>query len=186
MYNKQASGQQGFTLIEAMIVVAVIAVLLAVAVPSFSNFFEKNRLKRATEEVYGLITKARAEGVIRDTNMSVAVDTDAWCLGYAAVVGCDCTETDLTEADACAVSIAGTPVRQVVSGANFTGVDMAGSDIDFNHVKGTASAGSVTLASGVWALKIMVSNVGRVRICTPSTALDPGGAKSKMMGYGGC
>jgi len=180
MYNKQASGQQGFTLIEMMIVIAIIAIVMSLAVPSFNEFFEKNRLKRAAEETYGLVTKARAEGVIRDTRMYVSVDTDEWCLGYATAIGCDCTETVLTEADACAVSIAGTPVRQVVSGSNFTGVTMtAGSNVSFNHIKGTAANGSVTLVADAWSLKITVSTVGRVRICAPS-------ASKTTMGYPEC
>ena len=166
MHNKQASCQQGFTLIELMITIAIIAIVLSLAVPSFNDFFEKNRLKRAAEEAYGLVTKARAEGVIRDTNMSIAVDTDEWCLGYAAVAGCDCTETVLTEADACAVSIAGTPVRQVASGSNFAGVTMtAGSGFTFNHIRGTAGGGRVTLAADAWILEVIVNNMGVVRIC---------------------
>lgn len=169
MRNKQTLGQQGFTLIEAMIVVAIIAILLSLAVPSFNDFFEKNRLKRAAEEVYGLVTKARAESVIRDSNMSVAVDTATWCLGYAAVAGCDCAEAVLTEADACAVPVAGTPVRQVVNGTDFSGVTVAGGGTTFNAVKGTAGAGNVTLSSGGWDLKIVINNVGRVRICSPDT-----------------
>ena len=186
MYNKQASGQQGFTLIEAMIVVAVIAVLLAVAVPSFSDFFEKNRLKRATEEVFGLITKARAEGVVRSADMRIDVAAGTtWCVGYEEAPSDPADNCDCAVANSCAVSVAGTPVTQVVSSSSFSGVTMsAGNDISLDYVKGTASAGSVTLVSGVWKLKIMASNIGRVRICTPDA--NTTNVKSTMMGYSAC
>jgi len=184
MYNKQVSGQQGFTLVELLIVIAIIAIVASVAVPSMTNFVNKNRVKRAAEEVYGLVTKARAEGVVRDKNLSVTMgaNDDGWCLGYAdaavAVLGCDCAQLVLNAADACAVPVAGTPVRQVVIGSNFTGVAMAGDDIAFDFVRGFASVGNVTLTSGDWSLRISVSALGRVRICGPNDA--------NLMGYPAC
>ncbi|PCJ34897.1 MAG: hypothetical protein COA75_12015 [Cellvibrionales bacterium] len=188
MYNKQASGQQGFTLIEAMIVVAVIAVLLAVAVPSFSDFFEKNRLKRATEAVYGLITKARAESVIRDRDLFVIVDSGTWCAGYAVADDCNCTLTNPDAVGACSVPVgplgpgpagAAANVLQRVDGANFTDVAIT-SDFGstFNSIKGTANNDTVNLTIGVWALNIVVNTSGRIRICAPNA--------NRTMGYIGC
>ncbi len=181
MQNKQILNQQGFTLIEMMIVVAIVAVLAAIAVPSFNDFFEKNRLKRAAEEVYGLLVKAKAETVVRNLNLSVSADTGAWCVGYATTVACDCTETDPDTAGACAVPIAGDNVLQVIDGAAFTGVtvseNFAGSGPTFNSVRGTAGGGRVSLVAGNWALDVVVSGYGRVRICGPN---------SNTMGYGGC
>jgi len=188
MYNKQASGQQGFTLIEAMIVVAVIAVLLAVAVPSFSDFFEKNRLKRATEAVYGLITKARAEAVIRDVDLSVSVDSGAWCAGYAVAADCDCTLIDPDAAGACAVPVGplgpgpdggAANVLQRIDGTNFTDVAITDDfDSTFNSIKGTANNDTVNLTGGVWALNIVVNTRGHIRICAPNA--------NRTMGYSGC
>jgi len=181
MYNKKASGQQGFTLIELMIVIAIIAIVLSLAVPSFNDFFEKNRLKRATEEVYGLVTKARAEGVIRSADMRIDVAAGtSWCVGYEETPSDPPDNCDCAVANSCAVSVAGTPVTQAVSSSSFSGVTMfSGNDVSFNFVKGTASAGSVILKSGDWSLKVAVRNIGRVRIC----ALD---TKSTSMGYGKC
>ncbi|MBQ0721330.1 MAG: prepilin-type N-terminal cleavage/methylation domain-containing protein [Gammaproteobacteria bacterium] len=182
MQNKQTLNQQGFTLIEAMIVVAIIAIVLSLAAPSFNDFFEKNRLKRAAEEVYGLVTKARAEGVIRDADMSIAVDTGEWCVGYAATAGCDCT-VGKDAAGACSVPVAGTNVLQVVNGANFSGVTIAetfaGIGASFDNVKGTAGTGRVSLSAGDWDLDVVVSGMGRVMICSPA-------GSTTTMGYIAC
>ena len=161
--------------------IAIIAIVLSLAVPSFNDFFEKNRLKRAAEEVYGLVTKARAETAIRDTNMSVTVDTGEWCLGYAAAAGCDCTLA-AGVAGACSVLVSGTDVLQVVDESNFSGVAIAndfGGGVTFNSVRGTANAGSVNLSAGGWELDIVVSSMGRVRICAPAES-------TTTMGYESC
>ncbi len=173
-----ASGQQGFTLIEMMIVIAIIAIVLSLAVPSFNEFFEKNRLKRAAEEVYSLVTKARAEGVIRSADMSVAVNTGSWCVGYAAAAGCNCTA-----ADSCVVPIAGTDVLQVVDGGDFSGVTIAetfaGVGTTFDNVEGSAGTGRVSLSAADWDLDVIVSGMGRVIICAPASS-------QSTMGYSAC
>jgi type IV fimbrial biogenesis protein FimT len=40
---------RGFSLVEAMLVVAIIGVLVAMAVPSYHDMIERNRLKQAIE-----------------------------------------------------------------------------------------------------------------------------------------
>ena len=167
MYNKQASGQQGFTLVELLIVIAIIAIVASVAVPSMTNFVNKNRVKRAAEEVYGLVTRARAESVIRDADIFLSVSGgENWCVGYAVAAGCDCG------GNTCTVPVAGAPaVTQVVSGASFDGaVDISGDfngGASFDAVKGTSSSSSVTLSStdDKWKLSVAIGRVGRVRIC---------------------
>lgn len=165
--------QGGFTLIEMMITVAVIAVVLGFAVPSFNDFFAKNRLKRAAEDVYGLITKAKAETVTRNMNLVVTVD-NSWCVGYASVA-CDCTSSD------CVVPVAGTDVQQVVAGSAFDGVNMtsAGFNRTFNSVRGTTAAATISLQSGGWELDVVLSPQGRIRICAPATSTG-------TMGYEPC
>ncbi len=178
----------GFTLIEMLITVAIIAVLLGLAVPSFNDFFDKNRLKRATEAVYGLMARAKAETVTRNINLMVTVDDSAgWCVGYAAAADCTCAPgTNPNAAGACAVPVAGTNVLQTVDSTNYTdvtiigtGAFLGGGSDTFSSVRGTAVTGGVSLTAGAWALNVVVSNRGRVRICAPA-------ASTNTMGYIAC
>lgn len=54
------SMQKGFTLIELMIVVAIIGILAAIAIPQFSEYTKKGEDKAAQSDVRNLITLATA------------------------------------------------------------------------------------------------------------------------------
>ncbi|APX05166.1 prepilin-type N-terminal cleavage/methylation domain-containing protein [Vibrio campbellii] len=55
--NKQKK-QQGFTLIELMIVVAIIGVLSAIAVPAYKNYVTKSEVASAVASLKSVITPA--------------------------------------------------------------------------------------------------------------------------------
>lgn len=54
--RKQFSGwrSSGFTLIELMIVVFVVAILMAIAIPSYSNFVERSKMRSAQADLIAL------------------------------------------------------------------------------------------------------------------------------------
>ena len=56
----------GFTLVELMVTLAVAAILIAIAVPSFRNIMASNRLNTAANELVGAITAARMEAIQRN------------------------------------------------------------------------------------------------------------------------
>ena len=66
---------KGFTLVELMVIVALVAITATIAVPSFTNFIKKNELQAAANDVTRLLQYARNEAV--NTRSPVAVNKDS-------------------------------------------------------------------------------------------------------------
>lgn len=73
-----ANRTHGFTLIEAMIVVALAAILAALAAPSFTTMIANQRLDSAAQELHTLLQFARAEAVYKRTETAVTVTDHKW------------------------------------------------------------------------------------------------------------
>jgi type IV fimbrial biogenesis protein FimT len=64
---------RGFTLLELMVTVAVLAILLTVGVPSFRDLIQNNRVTTQTNELVTALNFARAEAVKRGRSVQVEV-----------------------------------------------------------------------------------------------------------------
>ena len=73
---------RGFTLIELMVTIAVLAIIAMMAAPSFKDLILKQNLKKSSQELAEVLTKARAKAALErrevtvQLNTSVVADTD--------------------------------------------------------------------------------------------------------------
>lgn len=160
--------QQGVTLIEMMIVIVIIAITLATSVSLFSKVIERNRLKSAAESLKSDLQLARLTAVKMSDQVILTKTTGnngAWCYGFnSGTTACDCTETDTSQADYCDLSI--------ISGTNFsqTNLPFSSANTTFNFRRGTSNSTSTCFSTTNYKLKVLNNNVGRVEICSDTTA----------------
>ena len=65
----------GFTLIELIIIITIIGILLAVAVPGFVQWIPKYRVKDAAQDLYSNFQMAKMEAIRRNQNCTVTFET---------------------------------------------------------------------------------------------------------------
>lgn len=67
--------QQGFTLIELMVTVVLVALMATIAIPGFTELIRDNRVQAQAEELNSLLQYARSEAVIRKRSVNVSIST---------------------------------------------------------------------------------------------------------------
>ncbi len=70
--------QRGFTLIELMVIIALVAIMAGVAVPSFTRFVNNNRVTTQADEIHRFLQYARGEAVVRRQEQGVSLASDAF------------------------------------------------------------------------------------------------------------
>ncbi|MGB9128631.1 MAG: GspH/FimT family pseudopilin [Thiobacillus sp.] len=73
---------RGFTLIELMVTLSVLAILLAVAIPNYQIFVVSSRVASQANDMVASLSLARSEAVKRSANVTVCASSDgATCTG---------------------------------------------------------------------------------------------------------
>lgn len=99
--------QRGFSLVELMMAIVLIAISVALAIPSYQVMADKRLLANGAEQLLGFIEFTRGEAIKRSQVVTLSyarTANDNWCVG--AVLGataCDCTETTPGAPTYCAI-----------------------------------------------------------------------------------
>lgn len=175
----------GLTLIEILVGLGVLAVVLAVAIPSMADLLEKRRVTAAAEEVAGILTYAKAETNANNTLLFVRFDPSSSmsCAVVVTTAGANSCRCYYPANDICpntasrSLRLFQLPKKHVsfkafashwAAGPNyirFGREQMALETTDFQvDVMG--------LGKG-YTLRVEANEVGRVRICAPTAVRAP-------------
>lgn len=87
MRFSRVSLSAGFTLVESMIVLAIVAILLGVGLPSFNESMRDKRLSSMTSEFISSVYIARNESLTRRKTVQLAPLVTGWQTGWIVLEG---------------------------------------------------------------------------------------------------
>lgn len=163
---------RGVTLVEAAVVLAILAVLVCSAVPSFLGLIERQRLTGLAAQVAADVQFARSESVLRNEALRLSFYSAPWGTCYVVHSGarhqCSCAadaSAAVCVADAVQVKTTLVPLS--------TGLRVQAnvSSILFDPLHGTSTpTGTLkVLSAQAGAVHHVVNVLGRVRTCSPAS-----------------
>lgn len=171
----------GFTLIELMVVVAIIALAMMLAAPSFQNFQRNIELKTTANDFHSAINLARAEALKSGVTTFLMPKQDKdWKTGWTVFADRNfnnsydsSTDTLVLTSESIATSVS---VDVSVTGGAFLD-----SDADLRYISfsgngyprkiggGGFSANRIVFESESGKRTVIVSSTGRARVCVTDT-----------------
>lgn len=148
----------GFTLIELMVTLAVIAITLSIGVPSFQGIVSDNRMSGAANNLIGAMNVARSEAIKRGRSVNVTASSGDWSNGGSVIVQPRLGTTDAAET-----------IRRFDA---TTGMTISGSSTTYSFLPSgffsLAAAEAITICdaarTGETGRKITVSTSGRMAV----------------------
>lgn len=157
----------GFTMIELMIALALVALLLTVAIPSYQSLCQEQMVKAATQAVYTDVMLLKSEAIKRNRTLQFIIfnsGTSNWC--YRIHIDGSCSSCS----DSCS-SIEG---RKGADASEYPGISLVASysesvtnvrPLSISPRRATLAAGNIAISSGTYSMQVKTNNVGRVRTC---------------------
>ena len=179
---------RGFTLIELAVALAVLALALTLALPSWQRVTDRHRMISGVRQVSAFLSTAQTGAIERNARLSLAFQRNSeeqWCLG--AVLGdaaCDCMEDDIAQADFCAIdSVAQRVGAEWLGGLRLLSAadlqpDPGDGRIVFDPVIGILEPTGDRLelefssTSGAFLMTLSLSPTGLLNLCSPADS-DP-------------
>lgn len=165
---------EGFTLIEILVVLVIASIIGSIAVPSFKTFIQNNRMSGQANGLLGFLNAARAEAITQRRTISVCpsangTSCDNTALDKRWIYFIDIDSDGVVDADDTVVRQYNTPESGIV--ISRLGVEK----IQFNSQGNMVNSGSGSIKlcdprGANYAKAVVISAIGRVSISTDSNS----------------
>ncbi len=137
--------QRGFTLIELMITLAILAIILSATAPSFTRMIEDNRVTTQANTLLSSITLARFEAIKRGANVTITPNAGGYGNGWCVHFGANCAAGKVRENEALThVTSTGGAVGTAITYDSF-GVNAANATLTINLAPPNCKSGDARL-----------------------------------------
>ncbi len=154
----------GFTLIEMMVVIAIVGILSAIAIPNYISHRNNRQVSRAAAQIYSALQAAKMTAVRDNALIRVMFSTGTGSAGTFQVYR-DLDNNDSFDSGE-GISNGKMPEGITMKNANFSG----DTEISFNFMglprrsNGTLRFGAVQVANNFRCTRIVVNASGNIRI----------------------
>lgn len=152
----------GMTMIEFMVILAIIVILSLTAYPSLVSLVQRYRISGETETLFSTLQYARTEAVKRNTTIYVSFTTgDSWCYGVNAGAACNCATSG-----SCGLGVHAAASAATIS---LSTSGLSSGSVAFEPTHGAASAsGSVTMTlyGQSSLITVNIARLGSLQLCS--------------------
>lgn len=174
---------RGFTLIEMMLVIAILGIILAMAIPSFSDLLARRRVDAAANEFLGAFNLAKSEAVKRNAQIYLLAsknsDGSSWNFTVSTTTSCASSSCNLKEVTS--NGFKNTKALFLSSALNEATIDPVRMLPNFNG--GTTTTQCIRFAGGEdekYQLNARITVTGLSKIC------DASSSGNKISAYPAC
>lgn len=160
--------QTGFTLVELMIVIAIVGLLSIAGVVSYARWMQNQQIRTAAEAILNGMQLARSEAVKRNSPVRFVLGTQS---GWTVTVVSDGSQVQTRSAQEGSSNASVTVTPNGATTISFNGFGRVTSNSD-----GSASITQIDIDNlrGDRPLRVTVGAGGTLRMCDPSTKLQAG------------
>jgi type IV fimbrial biogenesis protein FimT len=165
-----AARTAGFTVVELMVTLAVVAILAAMAVPTMRSVIENSHIRAASQSLQNGLAMARAEAVRLNTQVEFVLTGGGWSIQRV-------SDGSLLQQASGKEMASGTTVTTTPAGSDRVTYDAFGRPVAINPTDASATVSQIDIVatnpSGTPSykpLRIQLTSGGVARLCDPAVA----------------
>jgi type IV fimbrial biogenesis protein FimT len=155
----------GFTIIELLITIAVLAILLYIALPNFAVWMQNTQIRTAGEAILNGVQLARAEAIRRNVNVELRMDASSGWTARVADTG-EVIQSRVAGEGSAAALVTIAPAGATIVTFNGFGSIATNADATATVTEVKIDSPSIAAADSR-ELCVLVRAGGNVRLCDP-------------------